>query len=274
MLDELFNIKVTRTYVSNIKKQFAQKLAQNYNEILLNILKGSIIHIDETTVKVKSHKGYVWVFTNMTQVYYMYRPNRECEFLVSLLENFEGVLISDFYGGYDSLKCRQQKCLIHLMRDINDLVFKNQNNKEILIIAKSFGNILKNIVSTIDKYGLKKRNLNKHKKEVNSFFKRLEVQNFTTIEAIKIRKRLIKNQTKLFAFLNFNGIPWNNNNAEFAIKSFAKYRRIANGIYNEKGLKDYLVMLSISKSCQYQNVNFLDFLKKFDVENKKGDNKV
>ena len=35
------------------------------------------------------------------------------------------MLISDFYGGYDSMPCRQQKCLVHLIRDLNDDLWKN-----------------------------------------------------------------------------------------------------------------------------------------------------
>jgi Transposase IS66 family len=36
-----------------------------------------------------------------------------------LLKNFHGVLVSDFYSAYDTIGCPQQKCLIHLIRDIN-----------------------------------------------------------------------------------------------------------------------------------------------------------
>ena len=64
-------------------------------------------------------KGYIWVFTNLEEVVYMYRPTREGDFLRELLKDFHGVLVSDFYAAYDLLECPQQKCLIHLMRDIN-----------------------------------------------------------------------------------------------------------------------------------------------------------
>ena len=36
------------------------------------------------------------------------------------LKEYRGVLISDFYPGYDALKCQHQKCLEHLIRDLND----------------------------------------------------------------------------------------------------------------------------------------------------------
>ena len=38
-----------------------------------------------------------------------------------MLSHFGGVLVSDFYAGYDSINCAQQKCLVHLLRDINEL---------------------------------------------------------------------------------------------------------------------------------------------------------
>jgi hypothetical protein len=46
-----------------------------------------------------------------------------------VLKDFRGVLVSDFYAAYDSLTCEQQKCLIHLIRDMNtDLSFPSKGN--------------------------------------------------------------------------------------------------------------------------------------------------
>lgn len=99
---------------------------------------------------------------------------------------------------------------------------------------------------------------------MSNFYTNILNQKFHSKLAIKLIKRLTKNQNKLFVFLDYNGIPWNNNKAEFAIKAFALYRKKVNGSYNEKGLKDYLLILSIAKSCYYQNINFLDFLKSYN----------
>jgi hypothetical protein len=42
-----------------------------------------------------------------------------------MLKDFKGVLVSDFYSAYDAIPCPQQKCLIHLIRDLNDDVLKH-----------------------------------------------------------------------------------------------------------------------------------------------------
>jgi len=60
--------------------------------------------------------------------------------------------------------------------------------------------------------------------------------------------------------MNHDGIPWNNNNAENAIKPFAKYRRLVKGRITEPGVKDYLVLLSMYQTCKYRNISFFDFL--------------
>ena len=50
-------------------------------------------------------KAYVWVFTNLEDVIYLYKPSREGGFLHEYLEGFRGRLVSDFYSAYDSLPC-------------------------------------------------------------------------------------------------------------------------------------------------------------------------
>jgi hypothetical protein len=45
-----------------------------------------------------------------------------------------------------------------------------------------------------------------------------------TEAALALKKRIEKNRNKLFTFLNYDGVPWNNNNAEHAVQAFARLR--------------------------------------------------
>jgi hypothetical protein len=38
-------------------------------------------------------------------------------------------------------------------------------------------------------------------------------------------------------------------------------RHTIGGVTTEKGLRDYLVLLSISQTCKYKELDFLDFLR-------------
>lgn len=79
--------------------------------------------------------------------------------------------------------------------------------------------------------------------------------------AIKYQKRFEKNVSKLFTFLDYDNVPWNNNNAEHAVKPFAMLRHVVGGSSTPKGIRDYLVLLSVDETCKYRGINFLDFLR-------------
>ena len=244
------------------EEKLAQKYSETYKEIKTFIINGSLINVDETKVNIVGlSSGYVWVFTNHDTVLFLFMPTREATFLQEFLKEFKGILISDFYTGYDSIDCRQQKCLIHLIRDLNKDLFENQLDFEFKTIVLSFGKLLRTVMETINKYGLKKRHLNKHKKDVERFYTITLNPEFKSEMAQKCKKRFLKNKDKLFTFLEYDDIPWNNSNAEHAIKTFANYRKIADGRMRVNGLENHLILLSILQTCKYRGIDFLEFLK-------------
>ncbi len=231
-----------------------------YSEILHDILSSPVIHIDETTVKLRKQSGYVWVMTSIDRVYYFYKSSRETSFLQDLLGGFSGVLVSDFYTGYDSLKCEQQKCLVHFVRDIDDDVMKSPLDAELKGMAREFGILLRTIIETVDSRGLKSRYLRKYKLAVRRFLEAVASTEYSSPLANKYKVRFQKGGKKMFTFLDHDGVPWNNNNAEHAIKRFAKYRRDADGRFTERTLEEYLVLSTVFETCEFNNVNTLKFL--------------
>lgn len=231
-----------------------------YSAILHNLVQDKILHADETSVKLRGSKGYVSVLASMDKVYYLYKPTREGSFLQEMLHPFSGVLISDFYTAYDSLNCEQQKCLVHFVRDIDDDVLKNPLDTDLKGIAQEFGILLRAIIETVDRYGLKRRHLRKHKPAVLRFLDSVASKDFSSALADSYKKRFQKSGARMFTFLDYDGVPWNNINAEHAIKRFAKFRTHANGRFSERTLKEYLVLASVFQTCDFNNVNVLRFL--------------
>src|SRR5262245_37743362 len=179
----------------------ARRYRAAYKRILERIVGGGLIHADETHVNLQKGKGYVWALTNLEDVAYFYRPSREADFLHGLLRGFKGVLVSDFYTGYDSLPCDQQKCLVHLIRAIHGDMMSNPYDVEFKSLAGDLGAVLRSSVGTIDRYGLKRRHLHKHKAEVTRFFRALEDRVYQSELALSYQKRLLKYEGKLFTFL-------------------------------------------------------------------------
>ncbi|MDB5311745.1 MAG: transposase [Gemmataceae bacterium] len=258
---ESFGLPMHSSQVHAMKQILAASYEATYDRLRGKILAGPLVHADETDVKVrKVGQAYVWVFTNLEEVVFLYRPSREGDFLPYFLKGFGGVLVTDFYAAYDALPCDQQKCLIHLLRDFNKDLLANPWDEELKAIASAFGGLLRAVVATVDRHGLRRKYLGRHGPAVDAFFGSMAGKSYGSETAEGYRQRLLKYRGKLFTFLNQDGIPWNNNNAEHAIKAFAHYREGVDGFVTETGLRQYLILLSIQQTCRYKGVSFLKFL--------------
>jgi hypothetical protein len=246
--------------VHSIKEEMALKYESTYRAILHQIATGPVVHADETKGVVYGGGHYVWIFANLTNVAYVYSPSREASILDGVLAGFNGVLVSDFYAGYDGMPCQQQKCLIHLIRDINEEVLKHPFNEELTFIAQRFGILLRQIVDTVDKYGLKKYHLGKHNRSADQFLADVAALPCVTEAGTALKRRIEKNNAKLFTFLNHDGVPWNNNNAEHAVRAFTRLRNVI-VTSTPKGTTDYCILLSLQQTLRCRGIGFLDFLR-------------
>jgi predicted RecB family nuclease len=263
---QLFSLPLSRGAVNRVKATEADRYEGTYRAILDRVAAGSLVHADETKVAINGKDGYVWVFTNLEDVAFVYSETREARTVQDVLLSFRGVLVSDFYAGYDSIECPQQKCLIHLIRDMNDDLCKQPYNEEIRTMAQAFCDLVKPMIESVDRFGLKTHHLRKHRRSVDEFYGDLSEHDYQTDVAASYKKRFEKNRNKLFTFLDHDGVPWNNNNAEHAIKAFVRLRRSIGGKSSTRGIRDYLVLLSISETCKYKGASFLRFLQSGQVD--------
>ena len=260
-LNRLFGFHLDSTTISRFKADAAENYKGTFEALVNRLCRGRLLHVDETKVNLKDKDGFVWVFANMEDVAYIYSDTREGDLLQTMLKDFKGVLVSDFYAAYDSIQCPQQKCLIHLIRDLNEDVLKHPYDQELKQLTLAFAVLLKPMVGSIDRYGLKSRFLKKHLPSVKQFYRRISESNLQSETAVKVKERLEKHRDKLFTFLSYDGVPWNNNNAEHAVKPFARFRHMSGGLSTEKGLRNHLVLLSLCQTCKYMGVDFLEFLR-------------
>jgi hypothetical protein len=260
-LRDVFGLSFGASFLCRLRPKWAKRYKPAYEKLKEKLRHGPLIHVDETKVQLQRGCGYVWAFTNLEEVVYVYTPARDGTILREMLEGFKGVLVSDFYSAYDAPNCAQQKCLIHLIRDFNDDLFHSPFDEEIKELARRLVVVLKSIIDTINRYGLKCHYLHKHKKDVEQFFSDLTGHAFASEVARKYQRRLLKYQHKLFVFLDHDGVPWNNNNAENALKRFASRRKIIGASFSEKGLREYLLFLSMYQTCRNKHLSFLGFLR-------------
>jgi Transposase IS66 family len=228
--------------------------------LIQNILKSPFIHVDETTINIKGEKQYVWTFTDGKNTIFKLRENRESTVAHEFLTNYDGILISDFYPGYDSIQCRQQKCWVHLIRDLNEDLWGSPFNTEFESFILEVRNLIIPIMEAIQIYGLKKRNMNKFKKHVDIFYaKTILNKHYKSETTIKYQNRFIRYRERLFTFLEHNEIPWHNNTAETALRHLTIQETISRTFY-EGVTPHYLRLLGIRQTCRFQGKSFFKFL--------------
>jgi hypothetical protein len=257
---ELYCLDVGQQACHRFKVTLAKRYRPTADAIRDELMQGASLHVDETEVKLGMDKAYVWVFAGPCGAHYEYRESRNGQFLAERIQGFSGVLVTDFFTAYDSLDCPQQKCLIHLIRDMNEDLRLHPFDEELKHVVQRFASVLRPIIGSVDQHGLSKRHLQKHKSPAMKFIETVQAEGMSSAASIKYQQRISKYGYRLFTFLDHDNVPWNNNNAEHAIHTFARYRRFADAKFTEKSLAEFLTLLTVCQSCEYRDENVLRFL--------------
>ena len=260
MMDDMFEESMTSAAAVDCVEFMASKCAPSEALLLQRLKQSPFIHADETKINIQGTSYYVWVFTDGIHVVFRLSATREPAIVHDLLDGYEGVLVSDFYPGYDSVKCKQQKCLAHLMRDINGALWDNSFDGELERFASGVKDLLLPILQDVERFGLKRRHLSKHKPRVEQFYSVIIDQGaYDSDVAQTFIARFRRYRDGIFRFLEQDSIPWNNNTGERALRHLAVQRKISNCFFKEFAPK-HLLLLGVAQTCKFQGKSFLKFL--------------
>jgi hypothetical protein len=109
-------------------------------------------------------------------------------------------------------------------------------------------------------HGLKRKCLQSHARDVAAFYDTLAECIYESDASQALQERLLRNRERLFTFLQHDGVSWNNNLAENAIKRISNYREDVGRNVKQAGLTEHLVLLSLYQTCHVRDISFLKFL--------------
>jgi hypothetical protein len=116
-MEELFHETASETSIISFVEEFAEDYRRTESILVTCLRESPFVHVDETRLSIGGVDHYVRVFTDGRHVVFRLTETRETKIVQELLRGYQGVLVSDFYAGYDPLDCRQEKCWVHLIRD-------------------------------------------------------------------------------------------------------------------------------------------------------------
>ena len=260
LIEDTFGEQISAATIQLMFVKLSKFYIDTERILLKRILNSPFVHMDETTINIRGSSQYVWVITDGVHVVFRLTESRESTIIHELLDGYDGVLCSDFYGGYDSVSCIQQKCWAHLIRDLNENLRKSPFDKEYENFVYAVGELITPILQAVEKYGLKVRHLRKFQLNVDRFYEKFINDNVYSSDITQtFQKRFKKYREKLFVFLYIDGIPWNTNAAERAIRHLAVQRKIS-GYFGQASTPYYLRLFGVTQTCRFQNKSLLQFL--------------
>ena len=95
---------------------------EEYNRLQQEIRASPVVYGDETGWREAGRNGYLRSLSNPEVRYFLRRGSRGNKVVAEVLgDEFDGVLVSDFYGAYNVHQGLHQRCWPHLLRDIHQL---------------------------------------------------------------------------------------------------------------------------------------------------------
>ncbi len=112
-----------------------------YEEIVEDINDAGVLHGDESGWRVNGKTHWLWCFTTPIATLFAIEKSRAGPVILKYIKDiFDGVLISDFFGAYNILTCTKQKCLVHLLRELERVTKYKDTTKDWPKLCKKLSN--------------------------------------------------------------------------------------------------------------------------------------
>lgn len=257
---EILNIPITRSGILGIVNRNVDRMNPIYDIIANHLPKEKILNGDESGWKVRGKSGYIWIFCNKNVVYFLHDKSRAGAVPKDVLgDDYKGILICDFYGGYNFLK-NTQRCLVHFLRDI-------KKQCDIYASSKSLGEF-KEQMNTFIKNGLeiqKMEESEEKQKEIEELGMKLDAMAKIKLpkgDPEKLTKRILKYKDQMMLFVKHPGVEYHNNRAERHLRPMVLARKNSFGSDTDAGAKRMCVLQSVVETCKVNNIRPFDFIRK------------
>ena len=242
---------------------------REYAQPTLGQLKAEIraspaIQADETGWREDGLNGYIWSVSTPRIRYYEYHHSRSGEVVKQLIgENFQGVLGSDFYAGYNIHQGLHQRCWVHFLRDVHDLKDDFPQNEELLGWAKDVKALYEEAVTWVAEHLDANPSPRKPQRarvaQQHAFEQRLwklcQPYAHTDAPHHTLCERVERFLPELFVFVAVPGVPAHNNLAERSVRPLVVARKISGGTRSPKGSQTRMGLASLFGTWMAQHLN-------------------
>jgi transposase len=251
-------MKLTRGGLVNLWQRLQDVLFPWYEQVQAEALKSAVLHADETSWRVSGKTHWLWAFANHDLTYYMIDRSRgEPALLRFFTEEFEGTLVSDFWGAYNAVVCAaRQGCLVHLLRDLHTVEHYKKGGPH----WPEFSKKLRRLVGDAIRLGQQKPDLpvgtfDSRRQRIGERLDELVAATWQDAQAKRLVKRLRRHRAHLFTFLDKPGVPFDNNLAERAVRPAVIIRKNSYANHSQQGAEVQAVLMTLYRTLDQRGHN-------------------
>jgi transposase len=261
-LEAVHGLHLSSGGIVDLLRRVARVSAPAVAELQAQVQASPIVHGDETGWREDGQHGYVWLLTTPgpAPVCYVERdPSRAHAVLDRLLgERFAGLLVSDFYGAYNSYPGTHQRCWAHLLRDLHDLKERHPAHWAARAWARAVRRLhtcAQGFLHATDPPTPAQRRRYYDRLVARSHRLGLRYAQAKGHPCRALAQRLLRHEAELFQFVLIPGLSADNNLAERRIRPLAVARKISGGTRSPEGSATRMALTSLFATWQARGLN-------------------
>lgn len=259
LLEGLYGVHISLGEITQILHKVAAFAGDTVRRILRQIRGSPHAHSDETGWREDGVNGYLWSLSTDESRYFHFDRSRAGAVPKELLGLcFGGVLVCDFYGGYNFYDGPIQRCWVHLVRDLKKLVESYPDNETLRAWVESVNSLYK-IAKKIARRTFTEDVRVKCRQQLEAKLLSIAmpyVKNESAPQRV-LAERIEKHLGELFTFVQYPGCPPDNNAAERAIRPAVIARKISGGTRSHNGSRTRTTLMSVFGTWALQGNNLL-----------------
>ena len=259
LLKDLYGVHISVGEIAEVLHKVAEFAKGNVQWILRRIRGSLHVHGDETGWREDGINGYLWSLSTPELRYFHFDRSRAAAVAKRLLGPcFGGVLVCDFYAGYNFYDGPIQRCWVHFVRDLAKLVEAHPDNDSVRVWVESIKAVYKT-AKKITRRGFVEDIRTRLRQELETkllFLAEPYLKNESLPQHV-LAKRVEKHLGELFTFVQYPGCPSGNNAAERAIRPAVVARKISGGTRSANGSKTRTILMSVFGTWTLQSKDLL-----------------
>src|SRR5215470_761540 len=242
----VLQVPISLGAIQKVLDGVTQAIDPYYVAIATQARQSAVNYIDETPWYCLNTLEWLWVMASERVAFYMIHPHRSKEAFAALIDDWEGILVSDGYGVYQNWVQARQTCLAHLIRTARSLA--ERQNAELAACGAWVLAELQRLchMATAPPTG----------GEWRAWYARLckliEQYHDRADDAGWFARRLLREMDSLWVFLAQHRVEPTNNRAERALRCGVLWRKRSLGTASTKGNRWVERILSLKETCRLQ----------------------